>query len=153
MASVWLRARQTAAIFSGSVPLKPVLKMSVGVQDSDPKVQKAVNRIQSVEETRAVIEVVREADFKSVSVDLIYGLPYQRIDTMQQTLQTVLSLDPDRLALYHYAHLPHVFKPQRSIERATVPTSEEKLDILQNAVHTLTEQGYIFIGMDHFQTG
>ncbi len=125
-------------------------RMSVGIQDFDPKVQAAVNRIQSVEETRTVIDAAREAGFKSVSVDLIYGLPHQSVESIKPTLETVLSLDPDRLALYHYAHLPHIFKPQRRIDTAVVPSSEEKLDILQYAVHLLDEKGYVFIGMDHF---
>lgn len=125
-------------------------RMSVGIQDFDPKVQAAVNRIQSYEETKEVIDAAREAGFKSVSVDLIYGLPYQTSESIKTTIDTVLSLDPDRLALYHYAHLPHVFKPQRRIDTAAVPGSEEKLDMLQYCVQTLTERGYVFIGMDHF---
>ena len=125
-------------------------RMSIGIQDFDPMVQQAVNRIQTLAETRAVIEAAREAGFKSVSVDLIYGLPHQSAESIKPTLDTVLSLDPDRIALYHYAHLPHLFKPQRRIDPAAVPNSEEKLDILQYAVHTLTERGHIFIGMDHF---
>ena len=125
-------------------------RMSVGIQDFDPKVQAAVNRIQTVEETRNVIEAAREAGFKSISVDLIYGLPHQSVESIKPTLETVLSLSPDRLALYHYAHLPHIFKPQRRIDTNAVPSSEEKLDILQYAVHLLDERGYVFIGMDHF---
>ena len=125
-------------------------RMSVGIQDFDPKVQAAVNRIQTVEETRDVIEAAREAGFKSVSVDLIYGLPHQSLESIKPTIETVFSLDPDRLALYHYAHLPHIFKPQRRIDTNAVPSSEEKLDILQYAVGELTSRGYVFIGMDHF---
>ena len=125
-------------------------RMSVGIQDFDPKVQAAVNRIQTVEETREVIEAAREAGFKSISVDLIYGLPHQSVASIKPTLETVLSLSPDRLALYHYAHLPHIFKPQRRIDTNAVPSSEEKLDILQYAVKLLDERGYVFIGMDHF---
>ena len=125
-------------------------RMSVGIQDFDPKVQAAVNRIQTVEETREVIDAAREAGFKSISVDLIYGLPHQSVESIKPTLDTVLSLSPDRLALYHYAHLPHIFKPQRRIDTNAVPSSEEKLDILQYAVQLLDERGYVFIGMDHF---
>lgn len=125
-------------------------RMSVGIQDFDPKVQAAVNRIQTVQETQSVIEAAREAGFKSISVDLIYGLPHQSVESIKPTLETVLSLNPDRLALYHYAHLPHIFKPQRRIDTNAVPSSEEKLDILQYAVHLLDERGYVFIGMDHF---
>lgn len=125
-------------------------RMSIGIQDFDPKVQQAVNRIQTEAETREVIDAAREAGFKSISVDLIYGLPHQSLDSIKPTIETVLSLDPDRLALYHYAHLPHIFKPQRRIDTDAVPDSEEKLDILQYAVQTLTARGYEFIGMDHF---
>ena len=125
-------------------------RMSIGIQDFDARVQTAVNRIQTVEETRLVIEAAREAGFKSVSVDLIYGLPHQSLESIKPTLNTVLALDPDRLALYHYAHLPHLFKPQRRIDTASVPSSQEKLDILHYAINRLTEQGYMFIGMDHF---
>lgn len=125
-------------------------RMSVGIQDFDPQVQAAVNRIQSFDETKEVIDAAREAGFKSVSVDLIYGLPHQSAESIKTTIATVLALNPDRLALYHYAHLPHIFKPQRRIDTAAVPGSEEKLDMLQYCVHTLTESGYVFIGMDHF---
>ena len=125
--------------------------MSVGIQDFDPKVQAAVNRIQTIEETQNVIEAAREAGFKSISVDLIYGLPHQSVQSIKPTLDTVLTaLNPDRIALYHYAHLPHIFKPQRRIDTNAVPSSEEKLDILQYAVHLLDEKDYVFIGMDHF---
>ena len=126
-------------------------RMSVGIQDFDPKVQAAVNRIQTIEETQNVIEAAREAGFKSISVDLIYGLPHQSVQSIKPTLDTVLTaLNPDRIALYHYAHLPHIFKPQRLIDTNAVPSSEEKLDILQYAVHLLDEKDYVFIGMDHF---
>lgn len=125
-------------------------RMSVGIQDLDPKVQQAVNREQSLAETRAVIEAARACGFQSVSVDVIYGLPHQTLASMQATLETILQLNPDRLALYHYAHLPHMFKPQRRINAEDLPSSAEKLDILQWAVKWLTEQGYVFIGMDHF---
>lgn len=125
-------------------------RMSVGIQDFDPKVQAAVNRVQSVEETFSVIEAAREAGFKSVSVDLMYGLPHQTVETIEKTLLRALQASPDRLALYHYAHLPHIFMPQRRIDAAAVPDSPTKMDILQRAVEILTEKGYVFIGMDHF---
>ncbi|AOZ50141.1 oxygen-independent coproporphyrinogen III oxidase [Chromobacterium vaccinii] len=125
-------------------------RVSVGIQDFDPAVQRAVNRIQTEEETRAVIEAAREGGFKSVSLDLIYGLPLQSRETMRDTLQKALALDPDRLSLYNYAHLPSVFMPQRRINEADLPPAAVKLDILQDAVKTLTDAGYVFIGMDHF---
>ncbi len=125
-------------------------RMSVGVQDFDLQVQKAVNRVQSVEETLTVIDAARSSGFKSVSLDLIYGLPHQTVDSVRRTLETVLSIRPDRLALYNYAHLPMVFMPQRRINEADLPSAEVKLDILQMAVQMLTDAGYEFIGMDHF---
>ncbi|NHQ82710.1 oxygen-independent coproporphyrinogen III oxidase [Chromobacterium vaccinii] len=125
-------------------------RVSVGIQDFDPAVQRAVNRIQTEEETRAVIEAAREGGFKSISLDLIYGLPLQSRETMRDTLRKALALDPDRLSLYNYAHLPSVFMPQRRINEADLPPAAVKLDILQDAVKTLTDAGYVFIGMDHF---
>lgn len=125
-------------------------RMSVGIQDFDPQVQEAVNRVQSEEETANVIEAARKFGFKSVSVDLIYGLPLQTTEKVAATLEKVLALSPDRVAFYNYAHLPHVFKPQRRIAEDQLPSSKDKLDILQNSVNTLTERGYVFIGMDHF---
>lgn len=125
-------------------------RMSVGIQDFDPQVQQAVNRIQSEEETRAVIDAAREAGFKSISVDLLYGLPHQSVESMKKTLAKVMALSPDRLALYNYAHLPHLFMPQRRIDTSAVPSTNIKMDILQYAVNTLTDAGYVFIGMDHF---
>ncbi|WP_199153136.1 oxygen-independent coproporphyrinogen III oxidase [Chromobacterium sp. ASV23] len=125
-------------------------RISVGVQDFEPAVQKAVNRVQSEEETRAVIEAGRAAGIQSVSLDLIYGLPLQTRESMLRTLETALALDPDRLALYNYAHLPTVFMPQRRIHEADLPPAGVKLDILQDAVKMLTNAGYVFIGMDHF---
>ncbi len=125
-------------------------RMSIGIQDFNLDVQKAVNRVQTEEETATVINAARDAGFKSISVDLIYGLPHQTLASMQETLERVLALDPDRLAIYHYAHLPHLFKPQRRIADADLPSSEVKLDILQMFVETLINKGYVFIGMDHF---
>lgn len=125
-------------------------RMSVGIQDFNPAVQKAVNRIQSEDETRRVIEAAQTHGFKSISVDLIYGLPHQTQASMHTTVEHVLSLQPDRIAMYHYAHLPHLFKPQRRIDITAVPDSTTKLDILQDTVQHLLNSGYIFIGMDHF---
>jgi oxygen-independent coproporphyrinogen-3 oxidase len=125
-------------------------RMSVGIQDFDPQVQAAVNRVQSEEETMEVIEAAREAGFKSVSVDLIYGLPLQTCESLKRTLDKVIAIGPDRLALYNYAHLPTVFMPQRRINEADLPAASTKLDILQDAVKSLADAGYVFIGMDHF---
>lgn len=136
-----------------SVPLLADLgfnRMSVGVQDFDPQVQKAVNRIQSFELTRDIIEAARANGFESLNLDLIYGLPYQTVTRFDHTLDLVLSLKPERLSVFNYAHLPHVFKPQRSITPESLPTPEEKLAILQHAIERLTGAGYVYIGMDHF---
>ncbi|WP_240125982.1 oxygen-independent coproporphyrinogen III oxidase [Thermomonas alba] len=125
-------------------------RISLGVQDFDPKVQEAVNRVQSVEQTRAVIEAARAAGIGSINVDLIYGLPAQTLDGFGQTLETVIALRPDRLAVYSYAHLPHLFKPQKQIDETLLLGGEAKLALLQLAVQRLTAAGYVYIGMDHF---
>ncbi|MGE4367952.1 oxygen-independent coproporphyrinogen III oxidase [Thermomonas sp.] len=125
-------------------------RASLGVQDFDPKVQEAVNRVQSVEQTRAVIESARRAGMRSVNIDLIYGLPAQTLDGFARTLDTVIALQPDRLAVYSYAHLPHLFKPQKQIDETLLLDGEAKLALLQLAVQKLTAAGYVYIGMDHF---
>jgi oxygen-independent coproporphyrinogen-3 oxidase len=125
-------------------------RISLGVQDFDPDVQRAVNRIQAEAETRAIIAAARAAGFRSVSIDLIYGLPKQTPDTMRATLQKVIDAAPDRIAVYHYAHLPHLFKPQRRIMAADMPDSDTKLRMLQLCIERLTAAGYVYIGMDHF---
>ena len=125
-------------------------RMSVGVQDFEPDVQRAVNRIQTLEETRIVIEAAREFGFQSVSVDLIYGLPHQNVISFNHTLDEVIKLSPDRLSIYNYAHLPNLAKPQRRINEADLPTPDTKLQILQTAIRRLTDAEYVFIGMDHF---
>ena len=125
-------------------------RMSVGVQDFDENVQRAVNRIQSEAETVAVIEAARDLGFKSVSIDLIYGLPRQSVAGFEHTLDRVIAADPDRLSIYNYAHLPNLFKPQRRIPEADMPTADTRLQILALAIRKLSEAGYVFIGMDHF---
>ena len=125
-------------------------RISLGVQDFDAAVQKAVNRVQPESETLAVIAAAREAGFRSVSIDLIYGLPKQTLATMEQTLTKVISASPDRIALYHYAHMPHLFKPQRRILEEDMPGSALKLDMLALSIARLTQAGYVYIGMDHF---
>ncbi len=125
-------------------------RMSLGVQDFNPIVQKAVNRIQSVEQTRKVMEAARDNGFKSISVDLIYGLPHQNVISFNHSLDEVIELSPDRISLYNYAHLPGLFKPQRQINESDLPSAEEKLSILQLAISRLTNAGYVYIGMDHF---
>jgi oxygen-independent coproporphyrinogen-3 oxidase len=125
-------------------------RMSLGVQDFEPDVQKAVNRIQSEEQTLAVMDAARRHGFKSINVDLIYGLPLQVVDGFARTLDKIIAASPDRLSVFNYAHLPQRFKVQRQINEADLPTPEEKLKILQLTVERLTEAGYVYIGMDHF---
>jgi oxygen-independent coproporphyrinogen-3 oxidase len=125
-------------------------RVSIGVQDFDPAVQKAVNRIQSEEVTRGVMEEARDAGFRSINLDLIYGLPKQSLDSFNRTLDKVLLLDPDRIALYSYAHMPQLFKPQRRIAEADLPSAESKLQTMTLAIGRLTRAGYLYIGMDHF---
>lgn len=125
-------------------------RMSIGVQDFNVEVQRAVNRLQSFDETRLVLDSARETGFQSVSLDLIYGLPKQNVISFNRTLEQVLELSPDRVSLYSYAHLPGLFKPQRRIDPADMPSADSKLQILQLAIRRLTDAGYVYIGMDHF---
>ncbi|GAB2505537.1 oxygen-independent coproporphyrinogen III oxidase [Pseudoxanthomonas sangjuensis] len=125
-------------------------RASLGVQDFDPEVQRAVNRVQGVEQTMAVIDACRRHGMKSVNVDLIYGLPKQSLEGFSRTLDTVLRARPDRLAVYGYAHLPSLFRGQRQIDAADLPAPELKLGLLQRAIEKLGEAGYVYVGMDHF---
>ncbi len=125
-------------------------RMSMGVQDFDPIVQKAVNRIQSKAETLRVLNEARQHGFESMNIDLMYGLPHQTVDTFNATLDTIIEFSPDRIALFNYAHLPHMFMPQRRIDEAALPSPQEKLNILEHSINKLLDAGYVFIGMDHF---
>ncbi len=125
-------------------------RMSLGVQDFNPDVQKAVNRIQPFEMTKETIDAARANGFQSINMDLIYGLPKQTRETFAHTIDQVLELSPDRIALYHYAHLPNHFKPQRRILPADLPDTLEKVHIMFDAITRLTANGYRYIGMDHF---
>lgn len=125
-------------------------RLSLGVQDFNPQVQKAVNRIQSEQETFAVLDAARREGFRSISLDLIYGLPHQTVDSFNETLDKVIAASPDRLSVFNYAHLPERFKVQRQIDGAALPSAQTKLHILQNTIDKLTGAGYIYIGMDHF---
>jgi oxygen-independent coproporphyrinogen-3 oxidase len=124
--------------------------MSLGIQDFDPEVQVAVNRVQSPEQTFALMDRARAAGYKSVSVDLIYGLPKQDRKRFERTLDIVIDAKPDRLAVYSYAHLPHMFKPQKRIHAEDLPSGAEKLALLGLTMEKLTAAGYVYIGMDHF---
>jgi oxygen-independent coproporphyrinogen-3 oxidase len=125
-------------------------RASIGVQDFDPEVQLAIHRQQSEEQTLGVLRELRSNGFKSVNFDLIYGLPKQNSDGFRRTLETVIQAGPDRIALYSYAHLPTMFKPQRRIADADLPMPAAKLDLLSLAIRSLSEAGYVYIGMDHF---
>jgi oxygen-independent coproporphyrinogen-3 oxidase len=126
-------------------------RISMGVQDLDPRVQEAMNRIQPLEMSRSLVEGARRRGMTSVNVDLIYGLPLQTPESFARTLDQVVEvLDPDRLAIFNFAYLPAMLPHQRVINPKAVPGPEEKLALLETAVEKLTEAGYIFIGMDHF---
>ena len=125
-------------------------RMSLGVQDFDPAVQKAVNRIQTQAETFEVLESAREAGFMSINVDLIYGLPLQTEQGFIQTLDRVLEAEPDRFSIFNYAHMPSMFPTQKKMNEADMPSADEKLAILQATTERLLEAGYVYIGMDHF---
>ena len=125
-------------------------RLSLGIQDFEPDVQKAVNRIQSFEATREVIQAARDVGFKSISVDLIYGLPHQTMATIANTLKQVIELSPDRISIYNYAHLPQRFAPQKRINVVDLPDADHKLRILKQCIDMLTVSGYQYIGMDHF---
>ncbi len=125
-------------------------RISLGVQDFDPAVQKAVHRVQSEADTLAILDAARDAGFKSTNVDLIYGLPLQSESSFARTLDTIIGMSPDRLSIFNYAHLPKLFLPQRRINENELPSAEEKLDMLRVTVEKLTDAGYVYIGMDHF---
>jgi oxygen-independent coproporphyrinogen-3 oxidase len=125
-------------------------RLSFGVQDFDPAVQKAVHRIQPAEQVFALVEASRRLGFESVNVDLIYGLPLQTPESFDRTLAQVNRLRPDRIALYAYAHLPERFKPQRRIHVEDLPAGAAKVAMLSRSLDALTDAGYVYIGMDHF---
>ncbi len=125
-------------------------RLSFGVQDFDPEVQKAVHRIQPAEQVFALVEAARKRNFASVNVDLIYGLPEQTPESFDRTLAQIGELRPDRIALYAYAHLPERFKPQRRISSVEIPTAAAKVSMLARSMASFMQAGYVYIGMDHF---
>ncbi len=125
-------------------------RISLGVQDFDDKVQKAVNRVQSYDLVYDQLETARKLNIKSVNMDLIYGLPFQTVATFEETLDKVIKLRPDRFSIFNYAHLPERFKPQRRINEVDLPSPAEKLKILELTMNKLQQAGYVYIGMDHF---
>ena len=125
-------------------------RISLGVQDIQLKVQEAVNRVQPIEQTLAVLETARAEGFRSLNMDLIYGLPYQTLESFAETLDCVIGMSPDRLSVFNYAHMPDRFRSQKHIDAATLPSPETKLAILEMTIRKLLDAGYQYIGMDHF---
>jgi oxygen-independent coproporphyrinogen-3 oxidase len=125
-------------------------RASIGVQDFNPDVQRAINRIQPFEQTQKVVAWLRDQGFRSIAVDLIYGLPQQTLELFDKTLEQVLSLEPDRLAVFSYAHVPWIKPAQKILEWSSLPDARTKLEILKLTVERLTKSGYVYIGMDHF---
>ncbi|NBB92264.1 MAG: oxygen-independent coproporphyrinogen III oxidase [Gammaproteobacteria bacterium] len=125
-------------------------RISVGVQDLDPEVQKAVNRVHDTAMVGSVIGAARGVGFDSISVDLIYGLPMQTTTGFSRTVESIISMNPDRISLFNYAHLPHLFKAQRQIDIEQMPTPATRLAVFRNTLARLLDAGYEFIGMDHF---
>lgn len=127
-----------------------VNRLSLGVQDLDPAVQRAIRRVQTAGQTRGVVEGARGRGIAGVNIDLIYGLPYQTVPGFLSTVREVLAMSPDRLAIYNFAFLPSRLRHQRALDPAALPGAEEKLSLLEEAVREITAAGYVFIGMDHF---
>jgi len=127
-----------------------VNRVSFGIQDFNEQTQKAVNRIQPFEITKKAVDIARDAGVDSINIDLIYGLPFQTLDTFKKTLDLVLKLNPDRLAVFNYAHVPWLKKGMRKIDETTLPTPEEKLKIFKYVIDFFENNGYKMIGMDHF---
>ena len=125
-------------------------RLSFGVQDFDPEVQKAVHRVQPAEQVFALVAAARKMGFESINVDLIYGLPKQTPESFDRTLKQINALRPDRIALYAYAHLPERFKPQRRILAAELPAASSKIAMLSRSMDALMNAGYVYVGMDHF---
>jgi oxygen-independent coproporphyrinogen III oxidase len=125
-------------------------RVSFGVQDLDPEVQRAVNRLQTLEQTQAVMEAARTLAYRSINIDLIYGLPKQTPESFARTVDAIIALKPDRLSVFNYAHLPDRFPPQRRIDAADLPSAQDKLAMLEGSIRQLTTAGYRYIGMDHF---
>jgi oxygen-independent coproporphyrinogen III oxidase len=125
-------------------------RISMGVQDFDPKVQEAVNRVQSFEETSGLVDDCRAHGFTSVNIDLMYGLPYQTLTSFMDTVDRVIEISPDRVALFNYAHVPQLRHAQKAFHRMPLPEGMEKFDIFRHAIGKFSEAGYVFIGLDHF---
>jgi len=125
-------------------------RISMGVQDFNENVQKAVNRIQPEDITRQAVQWIRELGYQSINLDLIYGLPFQTVKSFSETVEKIIDISPDRIAVFNYAHVPWMKKHMALIHEEDLPKAEEKLEILKNTIEMLTNAGYVFIGMDHF---
>ncbi len=125
-------------------------RLSFGVQDLDPKVQETIHRIQPYETTQNVVKIARDTGINSVNVDLIYGLPYQTKESFRKTIEQIIKLDPDRLAIFNYAHVPWMMKTQRKFDETTFAPPSTKLEILKDTIDFFTTNGYKMVGMDHF---
>lgn len=125
-------------------------RISLGIQDFNQKVQEAINRVQSYDQIKELLQAARNYQYRSVNFDLIYGLPYQTVDSVRETIDQVIELSPDRISLFNYAHLPERFKSQGLLPEEALPPAEEKLQILCAASNQLAQAGYVYIGMDHF---
>ncbi|MCH6574193.1 MAG: oxygen-independent coproporphyrinogen III oxidase [Bacteroidetes bacterium] len=125
-------------------------RISMGVQDFNEKVQKAINRIQPEDITRQAVEWVRELGYQSINLDLIYGLPFQTAKSFADTVDKIIDISPDRIALFNFAYVPWLKKHMALIHQEDLPTPEVRLEILKSSIEQLTDAGYVFIGMDHF---
>lgn len=125
-------------------------RISLGIQDFDPKVQTAINRVQSTRQVAELMEAARSYQYRSVNFDLIYGLPFQNVASVSNTIEQVIQMGPDRISLFNYAHLPERFKSQGLLPEEALPSPDEKLAILCAASNQLVDAGYVYIGMDHF---
>ena len=148
--SIELDPRSADAAYVAGLREHGFNRVSLGVQDFDPDVQRAVHRVQSEAQTLEVIAAARQSGFRSVNIDLIYGLPKQTLVSFERTLERVIAADPDRIAVYNYAHLPNLFKAQRRIQESDLPTADVRLKLLALAIRWLAAAGYQYIGMDHF---
>ena len=148
--SIELDPRSVPPGYASSLAQLGFNRVSLGVQDFDTEVQRAINRLQSVEQTFDLIDECRDGGCRSLNIDLIYGLPRQTLEGFRRTLRLVMSARPDRVAVYGYAHLPRLFKAQRHIEAAALPVPETRLNLLRLAIEELAAGGYRYIGMDHF---
>jgi oxygen-independent coproporphyrinogen-3 oxidase len=148
--SIELDPRTVDAAYIAGLRESGFNRVSIGVQDFDPEVQRAVHRIQNEAQTLEVIKAARDTGFQSINIDLIYGLPKQSLVSFENTLDRVVAAEPDRIAVYNYAHLPNLFKPQRRIQESDLPAPEIRLKLLALAIRRLNAAGYQYIGMDHF---